>query len=315
MFDDAGAIQREAAARACPVCDATGGSAIEANLDLARLDRHSFAARKVPELMHWRLVGCPRCDTLYASPAPPESVLQHAYEAADYDSGEAAAHAARTYSRLLGRLLERVPGDGGALDVGAGDGSFLRELLRVGIRDVVGVEPSPAALRSAADDVRPFLRQGMFRGQEAPVGTLRLVTAFQTLEHVADPLALCRSARRLLRPGGALAIVCHDRRAPLNRALGRRSPIFDVQHLQLFSRASLRFLLHRAGFDRIEVHGLVNRYPLRAWARYVPVPDTPKRRLLTALQGRAGDAAVSLRVGNVVAVGYRGPAPRSARNT
>ena len=45
-------------------------------------------------------------------------------------------------------------------------------------------------------------------------------------------------------------IVCHDRRAPLNRALGARSPIMDIEHLQLFSQASARALLERTGFAR-----------------------------------------------------------------
>jgi SAM-dependent methyltransferase len=281
-------------------------------VDAARLDRFAFASRKVPEYMHWRLVECSRCDTLYANPAPDEGVLEAAYAEAGYDSGEAAAHAARTYARLLPGILAAAPAEGGALDVGTGDGAFLHELVRAGVGDVVGIEPSPAARDAAAAEVRDLIQPGPFRAEDFEPGRFRLVTAFQTLEHVPDPLGLCRAAHTALRDGGALAVVCHDRRATLNRLLGRRSPIFDVQHLQLFSRPSLRAVLERAGFERVEVRPLVNRYPLRAWARYPPLPAGAKRRLLRALDGRAGAVAVPMPVGNVAAIGYRG---RAATNT
>lgn len=291
--------------RRCPVCGAAGGAAIAANVDPTRLDGFSFASRKVPEYMHWRLVTCETCDTLYADPAPSQEVLERAYEHADYDSGEAAGYAADTYARLLPRLLAQTPPGGGALDIGAGDGAFLRELRKEGLVDVVGVEPSGSARATAAADVRDLIRPGRFRGEDFEPGRFRLVTAFQTLEHVAEPLALCRAAHRLLHHGGALAVVCHDRRALLNRVLKRRSPIFDIEHLQLFSRRALRRLFQHAGFERIEMHPVLNRYPLRVWLRYVALPASLKRSVLDALQGRMGAMAIAVPVGNVAVIGYR----------
>jgi SAM-dependent methyltransferase len=312
---DPAATALDVVPRRCPVCGSAGGPAIPANVQEARLDSHSFASRKVPEYMHWRLVACPRCDTLYADPAPPEAALEAAYAGAAYDSGEAARYAAATYAGLLPQLLASTPGGGGALDVGAGDGAFLRELSRAGLDDLAGVEPSGAALAGAPEDLRELIRPGVFRVEDFEAGRFRLITAFQTLEHLSDPLGFCRAAHGLLRDGGALAVVCHDRRAPANRLLGRRSPIFDLEHLQLYSRDSLRVLLERAGFERIELRRIVNRYPLRAWARYLPLPERAKRRVLTALDGPAGGVAIPMPVGNVAAIGYRGRGARSARNT
>ena len=42
--------------------------------------------------------------------------------------------------------------------------------------------------------------------------------------------------------------VVHNRRALSARLLGRRSPIYDIEHLQLFSRPSVRSLMERPGF-------------------------------------------------------------------
>jgi len=108
--------------------------------------------------------------------------------------------------------------------------------------------------------------------------------------------------------------VCHDRRAPLNRALKRRSPIFDVEHLQLFSRPALRALFERAGFERIEMRSVVNRYPLRLWVRYLPLPSAAKRMALNWLCGRIGSIPVLMPAGNI-AVGYRARPARSSGPT
>jgi SAM-dependent methyltransferase len=292
--------------RRCPVCGSSAEEAvIEANVEASRLGPLAFASRKPPELMHHRLVGCPVCDTLYASPAPTPAALEAAYAAAAYDSAESARFAARTYAGFLPRVLARTPAGGGGLDIGAGDGAFLRELMASGVHPAIGVEPSPAAVATAAPDIRVHIRQAVFRPEHFDVGGFRLVTALQTLEHVADPLAVCRGARDLLRDGGALLVVCHNRRAPANRAMGRRSPIFDVQHLQLFSPRSLRALLDRAGLADVELLPVPNRYPLRAWLRLAPVPAPLKRRLLRVLRGRVGGVPLRLPAGNLAAIGYR----------
>ena len=58
-------------------------------------------------------------------------------------------------------------------------------------------------------------------------------------------------------------IVCHDWRSRVNRALGRRSPIYDIEHVQLFSATSARELLERSGLADVRVRGIRNRYPCR----------------------------------------------------
>ena len=306
-------------ARRCPGCGSEDDSQVlhEARLDYERLGAFAYASRKVPEYMHHRLVACPRCRLVYASPAPPVRALEVAYREAAYDSGEEAEYASATYGALLGRVMPELPEHGGALDIGAGDGAFLRRLRAAGFDDVVGVEPSAAPVAGAADDVRPFLRLAPFRADDFEAGRFRLVTVFQTLEHVADPLELCRAAHGLLAPGGALLVVCHNRRAVVNRVLGRRSPIFDVEHLQLFSPDSLEALLERAGFSPVRLLPLRNRYPLRYWVRLLPLPERLKDAATMVLRRvRLEALPLTLPVGNFVAVAFKsgsgsaGPPPK-----
>lgn len=281
-----------------------------ANIRPEQLDGFAFASRKAPEYMHHRLVICDACDLLYASPAPTPETLVEAYEQADYDSAEESSYASATYAALLADMVGPGAPSGPALDIGTGDGSFLAALAGLGIDDATGVEPSLAPVASAPPAVRRKIRVGPFSEQDFPEGHFGLVTSFQTLEHVPEPAAMCRSAHRLLRDGGALLVVTHDRRAPLNRVLGRKSPIYDIEHLQLFSPGSLRSLLERSGYSDISVRPVVNRYPIRYWARLLPVPGKAKGAMLAAIEAvRLGRVAVSLPVGNIAAVGFKGGRP------
>jgi SAM-dependent methyltransferase len=295
-------------ARPCPLCGSTDDSRVfaEANFDPAALGAFAFASRKLPDRMHLRLLVCPTCSLLYSSPVPSGEALHAAYREAAFDSAEEAGFASRTYADLVRAILHRLPDRDGALDVGTGEGAFLSRLLELGFTSVAGVEPSAAPIQAAPGAVRPLIRHGRFHREDFAPDSLRLFTCFQTLEHLEDPLGLCRDALALLKPGGAALFVCHDRRALQARLLGTRSPIFDIEHLQLFSPATGRALLERAGFAEIQTRSVWNRYPLRYWARLLPAPGGIKRQALRRLQGSAlGGLPIAMPVGNFALWGFR----------
>jgi SAM-dependent methyltransferase len=294
--------------RSCPLCGSSDAGQVfaEANFDPQQLDGFAFASRKVPEYMHHRLIDCPVCDLLYANPLPSQDYLTEGYGEAAYDSAVEAHYAAATYAGVLAGFVRQLPDFAGALDIGTGDGAFLENLLEMGFREVAGVEPSRAPIAAAREDVRPLIREGIFRGQDYPPQSLSLVTCFQTLEHLSDPVEMTRQVYHLLKPGGAAFFICHDRRAFSAKVLGRKSPIFDMEHLQLFSDRSARFLLEHNGFTGVRVVPVLNRYPLRYWLRLLPLPRGMKLRLISLLDGmRIGGWPVSIPVGNIAVIGFK----------
>jgi SAM-dependent methyltransferase len=302
------AVQLPMVSRACPICGSDSQYRIfkEAAFDPSRWDRFAFSSRKTPEYMHYRLLECMRCDVLYANPLPTRESLDEAYREAAFDSSEEARHASDVYAEFLPDILTNLSQREAALDIGTGDGAFLEHLLRSGFERVVGVEPSRAPVEAARPAVRGLIRQGAFRPSDFDKESFSLVTCFQTLEHVYDPLALCQGAFDLLHRGGAVLLVCHDRRALSARVMGTRSPIFDIEHLQLFSRDSLGYALRQAGYDDISTHTVVNRYPLSYWVKLLPLPPRAKGAALGALK-RSGLGRTSLRLaaGNFAAIGYK----------
>ena len=142
--------------------------------------------------MSFPLSLCRSCGIVY-TPLPPNAMtLAHCYADAEYDSGEEARFAAETYFRLLHPWLNRLPEKHQAVDIGAGNGALLSLLLANGFETVIGVEPSHAAIATALPDIRKYIRPGLFSLRMMEGERPDLVCAFQTMEHVNDPLALLR---------------------------------------------------------------------------------------------------------------------------
>jgi SAM-dependent methyltransferase len=292
--------------RVCPVCGNRDESEVfaPANFNMGQLDEYAFASRKIPEYMNFRLVVCPDCSLLYANPIFAMDKILSAYEEAAFDSQEEAAAAARTYARLLDGFLADLPDREGALDIGTGDGAFLVELLKRGFTKLHGVEPSKAPIRAAKAEVRPFIKRGIFNPKDFKKNSLSLVSCFQTFEHAHDPLRIAQGAFKLLKKNGIFFVISHNRKALPTKILGKRSPIFDIEHLQLFSPESVRILFEKAGFKKIRVKRFFNTYPLRYWLKLTPLPA--KKKILALLdKSILGRLPVKVYAGNMAVVGVK----------
>ncbi|MDX2506500.1 MAG: class I SAM-dependent methyltransferase [Gammaproteobacteria bacterium] len=278
----------------------------EERIDKNKVNEFTYASRKLPEFMCLRLVRCSDCDLVYA-PTPPDSkYLFDAYTDAAYDSSEEAQCAANSYARALTPFLSRLTSRGAAVDVGAGSGPLLPWLLAEKFHPVIGIEPSIAAIDAATDSVRPLLRKGMFSSTLLEDVTPTLICSFMTLEHIDDPASFVNNAYDKLEPGGMIAVVVHNWQGLLNRILGLRSPIIDVEHLQLFNPGSVSRLLKNSGFEAIEVIAISNTYPLKYWLRLMPLPSAVKNvieRILEKLY--VSNMKLPMRVGNILAVGIK----------
>jgi SAM-dependent methyltransferase/Zn ribbon nucleic-acid-binding protein len=289
-------------ARACPICGCADRLVLyrEANLDLRRLTDATFSSRKLPEYMHPRLDKCLRCGLVFANPSPSSASLEGLYREASFAAAKESQFAAKTYVRYLRRAkgLTPVP----TVDIGAGDGAFLAELARNGFQDVIGFEPSEAPIAVADPIVREHLRAEFFDASSFANDQVGLVTCFQTIEHVYDPLQLTTGMFRILRPGGVAFLIAHNVDSLSAKILGGKSPIFDIEHLQLFNRESALTLMRSSGFSDISVFPIYNTYPLTYWIKLLPIAPGLKTHVLSALEGplaQIGAHPVSLPAGNL----------------
>jgi SAM-dependent methyltransferase len=293
--------------RQCPVCTASTKDAerfLDRSFNADRITGASYASRKEPEYMSYRLVRCFVCGTIYAAEAPTPEFIAAAYRDADYDSAEEAEFAATTYSTVLRPALARLKRRGKLVEIGTGTGALLERFLAEGFDEIIGIEPSLAAIDAAKPAVKPFIREGIFDAVSFAPNSLSMICCFQTLEHVPNPRELVEAAFNLLEPNGMLALITHDVTAPINRVLGRRSPVFDIEHLQLFCPQNLRYLLSHVGFRSIETTTITNAYPLRYWLRLAPVPFKQQILRLIAFF-KLADLKISANVGNILTIVWK----------
>lgn len=295
--------------RSCPVCHTGFEQAklfIEKNIDPAKLSGFSFASRKDPEYMCHRLVQCPNCDLVYADQPPGEDELAHAYHVADYDSSEEANDAAAAYIKAIQPTLGMLARHQSALEIGTGTGIFLDYLSRESFTEIIGVEPSSTAIAAAPEYRQAWICEGMFEEKDFTPESFDLICCFMTMEHVRDPNIIARAALRLLRPGGAFVTVTHDYRSLINRLLGKRSPIIDIEHLQLFSEQSVRYLFEHAGYANVTVNSFVNTYSLRYWMRMTPLPYGLKHGISNLMSAFGiGHIKLGVNVGNHITAGFK----------
>jgi 2-polyprenyl-3-methyl-5-hydroxy-6-metoxy-1,4-benzoquinol methylase len=295
--------------RCCPVCHAGLDKTklfVEKNIDPTKLSEFSFASRKEPEYMCHRLVQCLNCDLVYVDQPPSESELAQSYHVADYDSSEEANDAAASYLRAIRPALGMLAQCQSALEIGTGTGIFLECLSQKGFSELVGVEPSTAAIEAAPEYRRKWIREGIFEESNFTSESFDLICCFMTMEHVHDPQVVAKAAFNLLRPGGAFVTVTHDYRSLVNRLLGKRSPIIDIEHMQLFSKHSATHLFESVGYADVTVEAFVNTYSLRYWLRLAPLPSAVKRvvsSLITSLGMK--NVKLGVNVGNLITIGFK----------
>jgi SAM-dependent methyltransferase len=153
--------------------------------------------------------------------------------------------------RHVVEFVRSLPRIGDALDLGCGDGRLTAELRADRIS---AADPSPVALERARRTLPDAEMVELTPDAPLPLAdtAFDLVLCAATIEHVRDVQLLLSEVRRVLRPGGALAMTtpAHGRPTAVRAALLGWGPMFDPlsPHLRFFSRRSLARLLEEMGF-------------------------------------------------------------------
>ncbi|MEA2393153.1 MAG: hypothetical protein QOJ82_1044 [Solirubrobacteraceae bacterium] len=121
------------------------------------------------------------------------------------------------------------------LDVGCGS-AWLAEHYA----DYTGVDGSPEAVAAAASRGRTIVHADVDEPLPFPDASFDGVVLKDLLEHVADPVAVVREVRRVLRPGGVVFASSPD---------AQRWVWDDYTHRRPFTRKAFRLLFRDAGFQ------------------------------------------------------------------
>jgi SAM-dependent methyltransferase len=245
----------------------------------------------------FRIVRCSNCGLSYTNPRLRAGLLADLYTEryfrsddslvrgyADYLKEKAAIQ--RTFRRRWAVVKEFAELDKGSLlDVGCAMG-FLLEIARDEGWDVAGLDISDYAVAFARQISALPVMQSDLRTLPFSDRCFHVITLWDVLEHVPDPVGLIRNCRRKLMTGGLLAIITPDEGSWPARLFGQKWVEYEKpdEHLFFFSGRTMRRLLEQEGF-KLEWRGTAGKY--------VPVGFALQRL-------RSYQAWVFERIGNLV---------------
>ncbi len=138
------------------------------------------------------------------------------------------------------------------LDIGCSSGSFLQFAKKFGYA-VSGVEPAPLA---AATAIRRGLdvKQGFLEHINYPDNHFDVITMFEVIEHVKEPVSLLRECHRILTEGGIIAIGTGNTDSWTVRFMkGEWAYFGGPGHISFFNPISMFKLASESGFDLIRL--------------------------------------------------------------
>lgn len=206
----------------------------------------------------FQLCQCLECGLQFLSPRPVvevlnEKVYNETYFSESEQAGEISYAEQHQFARQLAKLEKFLGRKGTLLDVGCGDGSFLRYAQSAGWQ-VAGTD---IRLAEGARRVDCMLREGELREIDFAGELFDAVRFNQVLEHTQNPLLELKRSRELLNAGGVVFISVPNIAGLSPRLKSAQSRLHlkrkrwrhyaALHHLWFFAPDTLGKLVERAG--------------------------------------------------------------------
>ncbi len=179
---------------------------------------------------------------------------------------------------------------GKALDIGCGQGTFLQLLQREGW-ECHGTELTEESATRASRRGIP-VSVGEIQEDQFPPHSFDLVSFWQVLEHLRDPMKILKGLRPLMKKGGIVAISTPNIESLQAKvASGRWFHLDPPRHLGLFSPKTLERMMRSLGFHTLEVrHFSMEQNPFGWLQSFLNLMGLPENSLYAILKASSNSA-------------------------
>ncbi|MBV6395579.1 MAG: Ubiquinone biosynthesis O-methyltransferase [Anaerolineales bacterium] len=222
---------------ACPLCGPEPGTTIRENFD------------------PFRVVTCNNCGLVFLSPRLTEKAILKLYSDEKYYVSEVAGQGydeylevrpnwIRTFTRRLDQI-GKYQKPGKALDIGCGPGFFLEAAQAKGY-EAHGLDPSDYIVKVAREKFGDRIRHGVIEKVDYAADEFDLVVAMDTFEHIYHPLKWLEAVRRIVKPGGLIAMTTPNPASFLSKISGRNWVSYKLpEHVFYWSPFTIRRVLEK----------------------------------------------------------------------
>lgn len=228
---------------------------------------HSSEHQSLYPQIYPRIVRCLSCNLIYTNPRLKEKYLKKLYNQQYFQNENSSTFGyqnyladqekiKKTFEKRLKRI-EKMQKKGKLLDLGCAAGFFLQVAAENGWQ-VEGVEISPFVANYARSHLHLNVHQADLQEINFPQKSFDLITLWDVLEHLSDPLFTFKKIRKILKDDGLLVFSTPDvdslpAKLTKHRWVGYK---LSDEHLTYLSLATLRSLCKKTGFEIVKSHHL-----------------------------------------------------------
>jgi len=208
----------------------------------------------------FHIVRCSNCGLIYVNPRLSSDELKRIYDSQDYyRSGYPNYLSKKKFifweSKKILEKIERLRKQKGEriLDIGCSFGFFLDSARELGW-DTYGVEISKYASDFARKELHLNVTTGTINDLSYSNNSFDVITMWDVIEHLYNPVSSLKKIRDLLKPDGILALATPNIGSPLSRLTKERwEQIKPTYHLYYFSPATLTKLLEKSRLSMVKL--------------------------------------------------------------
>jgi len=221
------------------------------------------------------VVRCEQCSFQFIPP-----FFRKGIDYSNYKSSEVAREVARgdvwlkiERNLLRYRLIQKFKKSGTVYDIGCGFGHFLVAGKKLGY-SVAGVEMSSANVDFIRNEFDITVEKNSFL-EVAESQAYDIITLWDVLEHIDSADLIVQKVSRMLNPGGLVFIQVPQIDSFFARLLKDKWWAMGLDHVNYFSKKTIRQLLANYGFEVKTIHSSIE---LKNILTYVILPKLRRRK-------------------------------------